>query len=632
MSSKMNDLLRAYFSKRLHIIPVPLQSKAPTIEGWPEKEFTINDFSYETNVGLVLGNLVDVDVEISSLGEIINLFLDSSCKAIISRGGKKYSHFIFATKNGETTKTIQWKFDNKLLVEIRTGKQQTIIPPSIHPSGEELKWLNDSFDITEIEFNSLVRSINLATITYALSLMWIKGYRQNLALYASGWLLKLGYTIEEVERVINVLGHLTQDEEIRQRVSTVKSTYKKLQEKGEKEVAGSSGLIELLGKEIFNQLNILAVTEEAHKGKKEEKEELFQINGRNINSLWEEENQISYIVENLIPRGSVSILAGSPKVGKSLLGLQLLQCIAENEKFLDMFEVNQSKVIYVDMENGRPILKKRLEMIGGPDIRFRESIDKNFLFLSRQDIDPFFYEDRSLKRVIKVIESIIATNNPEVVLFDTLYYFLPQRDYKSKESDYEYMYKFLSEMKRLAEKYNTALIFIHHYKKNTEGIDLVGKILGTTGIAAVVDVVIGLQYKSKEDRIRTIEVQSRYAEIDDIDISLVGDDNSVKRYYPVDKVHLPTIFLGEAERKILKSIVENSSEIATVKKIKDELSDVSESTIKWGLNRLCEKGFIKKLSWGKYILNPTEIMKAFQADPQVFDFVGGLTKNDQINA
>lgn len=69
-----------------------------------------------------------------------------------------------------------------------------------------------------------------------------------------------------------------------------------------------------------------------------------------------------------------------------------------------------------------------------------------------------------------------------------------------------------------------------------------------------------------------------------------------------------------------------------MKKIKDELSDVSESTIKWGLNRLCEKGFIKKLSWGKYILNPTEIMKAFQADPQVFDFVGGLTKNDQINA
>lgn len=70
-----------------------------------------------------------------------------------------------------------------------------------------------------------------------------------------------------------------------------------------------------------------------------------------------------WIVEGIIPRASVTLLAGEPGSYKSWLALTLLRSAVSGGKFLDR-ECEALSVLYLDRENPLTVVRERLAMLG----------------------------------------------------------------------------------------------------------------------------------------------------------------------------------------------------------------------------------------------------------------------------
>ena len=82
----------------------------------------------------------------------------------------------------------------------------------------------------------------------------------------------------------------------------------------------------------------------------------------------DENAEDKWLVNQIIPSGSITVLHGMGGLGKSHLMFHLGNCVAEGKLFFD-FQVRQCPVYYVDFENPRPVrggLKKKL---GGSGMR-----------------------------------------------------------------------------------------------------------------------------------------------------------------------------------------------------------------------------------------------------------------------
>lgn len=90
-----------------------------------------------------------------------------------------------------------------------------------------------------------------------------------------------------------------------------------------------------------------------------------------LDELWVRPEQSSWLLEPLIPAGGQTVLYSEPKLGKSLLALEIAAGLAEgNRGLLGIVVGDPIHVLYVDHEN-RPVadIRKRLIDMGyGPDI------------------------------------------------------------------------------------------------------------------------------------------------------------------------------------------------------------------------------------------------------------------------
>jgi len=66
------------------------------------------------------------------------------------------------------------------------------------------------------------------------------------------------------------------------------------------------------------------------------------------------EPPVSWLVNNLLPRGSLIALAGEPGAGKSFVSYTLSLCLASGVDFLGFGIESPAKVLYFDQENSRP--------------------------------------------------------------------------------------------------------------------------------------------------------------------------------------------------------------------------------------------------------------------------------------
>lgn len=136
------DAARAYRQRGWMPIPIPSGQKGPRLKGWQNLRIDEPDlpqyFNCVGNIGLLLGEpsgwLVDVDLDCDEARELADAYLPPT-PAITGRPSAPGSHRWYIA-GGAVTARHRDPADRSTIVELRATGQQTVVGPSMHPSGE----------------------------------------------------------------------------------------------------------------------------------------------------------------------------------------------------------------------------------------------------------------------------------------------------------------------------------------------------------------------------------------------------------------------------------------------------------------------------------------------------------------
>jgi hypothetical protein len=208
--------------------------------------------------------------------------------------------------------------------------------------------------------------------------------------------------------------------------------------------------------------------------------------------LAEPPEQVSWVMDNTLPMGGISILAAKPKVGKSTLARNLALAVSRGEPFL-----------------GRPTSK-------GPVLCLcieekRSQVQKHFASMGATDEPVHVHVGTTPEKALENLERVIVQIKPVLVIIDPLLKFVRIRDV----NDYAEVTRALEPVLGLARVSGTHILLVHHTgKMEREGGD---GILGSTALFGAVDTALVMRRKQAG---RTLESIQRYGE--DIPETVIG--------------------------------------------------------------------------------------------------------------
>ena len=254
LQAAVRDLINSGYSP----IPVPNGEKAPNLPGWTKLEIAEGEvekyFAESENVGLLLGTpsrgLVDIDLDVPEAPGLAESFLPTT-EMVHGRKAKPRSHWWYRIGDPPAPQKFV-DTDGSCILEIRSEGQQTLVPPSVHPSGEKLRWEKNG-PPRKIEAGKLIRAAcSLAAAALIVRHYPNVGSRNDFALALAGALLKSGWSQKRAAGFIEVTAEAAKDEEWRSRVRNVSATAEKIAEG--KPVTGVGRLRELVGDEVVGKL------------------------------------------------------------------------------------------------------------------------------------------------------------------------------------------------------------------------------------------------------------------------------------------------------------------------------------------------------------------------------------------
>ena len=186
-----------------------------------------------------------------------------------------------------------------------------------------------------------------------------------------------------------------------------------------------------------------------------------------------------YVIHGLIPEG-VTLLSGSPKIGKSWMLLAMGTGVATGGVVLSDFQCRKAKALYLALEDNPRRLQQRLRIQLG-----WEAFPEDLLLQCEWPRFP---------AGIKALDDLL-TSDPTIrlILIDTLEMVRPPRRSNSYEDDY----RSVTGLRDLAAKHRTAFVVVHHNRKtetNMSGdeVDPLERVSGTMGLTGSVDNILVL--------------------------------------------------------------------------------------------------------------------------------------------
>jgi putative DNA primase/helicase len=239
--------------------PTPCVGKRPKFTGWQTLLLTENDldscFQEDDNIALLLGgissDLVDVDLDAPQALAVANVFLPKTNR-IHGRETKLRSHHWYKSSGLNQPKKFS-DTDGTCLVEIRTDGQQTVVPPSIHPNGEAIRWECEGPPAV-VDSAQLNRAVALTAVAALVARRWPKlGSRHEASLALHGHLIRCGFRGEEAARFVCAAAKAAGDEESASRAGDSRTTATRLEDG--MPATGRKRLAELLGKSVVETMS-----------------------------------------------------------------------------------------------------------------------------------------------------------------------------------------------------------------------------------------------------------------------------------------------------------------------------------------------------------------------------------------
>jgi hypothetical protein len=191
-----------------------------------------------------------------------------------------------------------------------------------------------------------------------------------------------------------------------------------------------------------------------------------------------EPEPVDWLIEGVVARGTLTLLAGREKEGKSLLAMACAARGAAGGGMLAGIRVEPLRVAVIDAENGSRELHRRLRSLGlHADHAAR--------------IDIYEAVGHDLRQHLHEIEAVLRASAPDLLVLDSW-----RSLWGGDENDSGEVSRVLDPVRNLVRKFNAGAVLIHHMRKN-------GGYRGSSAIGASVENVLELsRHDDDEDRRR----------------------------------------------------------------------------------------------------------------------------------
>ena len=200
---------------------------------------------------------------------------------------------------------------------------------------------------------------------------------------------------------------------------------------------------------------------------KHETKVLHTIDGNTL--MAQEYEPLQFSIDKILPHG-VFVFAGSPKIGKSWLTLDMCQAVSTGNKLWD-FSTTVGDVLYLALEDKFSRLQGRLIQMKA------ENVDISRLHLATAS---FGMENGLFEQIHHFISLFPATN---FIAIDTLERI---RDSGRDRDIYSCDYSDMNKLREITDKYRITLLLVHHTRKMFDA-DPLNTISGSTGLIGAVD-------------------------------------------------------------------------------------------------------------------------------------------------
>jgi hypothetical protein len=195
-------------------------------------------------------------------------------------------------------------------------------------------------------------------------------------------------------------------------------------------------------------------------------------------------NEHQWVVRDYLPRGGLVLLASAEKAGKSTLSYSLISCVTKGKPFLGKESV-KGAVLVLAVEEHAVDVKMRAMKFG------IEDGDPVCFFVGDFPPSPENYKE---------LRDMIIARKFSLVILDTLGHHLA--GIIESENDNIMMLKALKPWLRLARETNAAFLIIHHKGKGEQSYR------GASAIGGIVDQILTL--RDGGDFRRVLEARGRY--------------------------------------------------------------------------------------------------------------------------
>ena len=152
------EIVKSLHGKGFNTIPLKYAEKRPILNNWTNTKLSdeeVNKFSQGFyNIGICLGktsNLIALDFD-SDIDNLHNKILKITGKSpVIKKGETGFT--MFFRYNGE--KSGKYSIDGEMVFEILSDGNQTVLPPSIHPSTKKPYYYLNQNTLSNTDLNSL---------------------------------------------------------------------------------------------------------------------------------------------------------------------------------------------------------------------------------------------------------------------------------------------------------------------------------------------------------------------------------------------------------------------------------------------------------------------------------------------
>ena len=439
-------------------IPILQGHKRPAVSDWTNTRYKtkkeIEEAFKDSNLGVLLGDasngLIDIDLDSPEAMSLADGFLPVT-RMIHGRKSSPKSHYWYRVE-GWTVRTEAFKDPvlektdpgRATLIEIRGTGGQTLLPPSVHPSGEQYKWSGGWKAPAVVSYTEIYKHIRWLAAATLLARYWPgEGNRHDASMALAGGLLKSAdeELAKDAEAFIASVALAGGDEEGFDRQIDVDST-RKLIKRGKK-VRGWPSLAKIIDKRVVRRVSqwLAEPVEDASSQYSDGSMSRLVLADYMTGDI---EPQ-PMIVDDILYTSKVTWLQGEPGNGKTIFALWLAKQAIESGQ----------RVMMIDEESGPKMTGERLAGLGATT----DIVDEFFWYYPFSSINVMDPDHRAS------FNTALEDAQPRLIIFDSVADVLAQAG--MKESDNDDVNALIKHFVDPLRSQDVACLFIDHMTKSS---------------------------------------------------------------------------------------------------------------------------------------------------------------------